>query len=158
MTLPGKSPRESMVVLSQVMLPEDANPAGNVHGGTIMKLVDNAAYVAAVRHSRKNSVTLGIDSFKFLYPVYVGELIIIKASVNFTGRTSMEIGVRIEAEHLTTGTVRHTASAYLTFVALGDNRRPTQIPPIIPETDIEKRRFREAEERRRLRLAKEDKK
>lgn len=147
-----KSPGDSMVMLSQVMLPEDANPAGNVHGGTIMKLVDNAAYVAAVRHARKNSVTLGIDSFKFHYPVYVGELIIIRASVNYAGRTSMEIGVRVEAEHLITGTLRHTASAYLTFVSLGDNGRPTNIPSIIPATEIEKKRFQEAKDRRQLRL------
>ena len=151
----GKAPSESMVILSQIMLPEDANPSGNVHGGTIMKLVDNAAYVAAVRHSRKNCVTLSIDSFKFLYPVYVGELVILKACVNYVGRTSMEVGVRVEAEHLTTGTLRHTASAYLTFVALGPDSRPVEVPPLRPETDIEKRRYAEAIQRRRLRLAQE---
>ncbi len=148
-----KTPEESRVVLSQVMLPEDANPAGNVHGGTIMKLVDNAAYVAAVRHARKNCVTLSIDSFKFHYPVYVGELIILKASVNYASRTSMEIGVRVEAEHLTTGTVRHTASAYLTFVALGDDRRPTPIARLKPVTETDKRRHEEALARRERRLA-----
>ena len=152
MTIAGKSPRESAVILSQVMLPEDANPSGNVHGGTIMKLVDNAAYVVAVRHSRKNCVTLCIDSFKFLYPVYVGELVTLKASLNYVGRTSMEIGVRVEAEHLTSGTVRHTASAYLTFVALDENNRPTPIPPLIPETETEKRRYHEAKRRRAKRL------
>jgi acyl-CoA hydrolase len=150
--LKGKSPSETALQLSQVMLPEDANSAGNVHGGTIMKLVDNAAYVVAVRHSRKNCVTLAVDSFKFLYPVYVGELLIIKASINYAGRTSMEIGVRVEAEHLITGSIRHTASAYLTFVALGKDGRPVPVPPVLPETEDEKRRLQEAEKRRQMRL------
>ncbi len=150
--LKPKRPSDSAVRLAQVMQPEDANPAGNVHGGTIMKLVDNAAYVVAVRHSRKNCVTLSIDSFKFHYPVYIGDLLILKASVNYVGRTSMEIGVRIEAEHLFSGSVRHTASAYLTFVALGEDGKPTQVPKLIPETEEEKRRFEEAKRRRELRL------
>ena len=151
--LEPKRPGDSAVRLAQVMQPEDANPAGNVHGGTIMKLVDNAAYVVAVRHSRKNCVTLSIDSFKFHYPVYIGDLLILKASVNYVGRTSMEIGVRIEAEHLFSGSVRHTASAYLTFVALGEDGRPAQVPKIMPQTDEEKRRYEEAERRRKLRLS-----
>jgi len=152
-SLKPKTPKDSAVRLAQVMQPEDANPAGNVHGGTIMKLVDNAAYVVAVRHSRKNCVTLSIDSFKFHYPVYIGDLLIIKASVNYVGRTSMEIGVKIEAEHLFSGNIRHTASAYLTFVALGDDGRPTPVPGIIPQTEEEKRRFEEAKRRRELRLS-----
>ncbi len=148
----GRCPSETRLELAQVMLPEDANPAGNVHGGTIMKIVDNAAFVVAVRHSRKNCVTLAVDSFKFLYPVYVGELLIVKAAINYAGRTSMEIGVRVEAEHLISGTRRHTASAYLTFVALGEDGRPVPIPPVIPESPDEKRRYEEAVERRKLRL------
>ena len=149
----SKTVQESAVRLAQVMQPEDANPAGNVHGGTIMKLVDNAAYVVAVRHSRKNCVTLSIDSFKFHYPVYIGDLLIVKASVNFVGNTSMEIGVKIEAEDLLKGTKRHTASAYLTFVALDENGKPTKVPRIIPQTLEEKRRYDEAKKRRELRLS-----
>ncbi len=152
MGYPGRSPEESRVILSQVMLPEDANPSGNVHGGTIMKLVDTAAYVAAVRHSRLNCVTLAIDSFKFLHPVYVGELLLLKASVNFAGRTSMEIGVRVEAENLMTGNFRHTASAYLTFVALDPQGKPSPVPPLHPVTSEERRRYEEARARRSRRL------
>ncbi len=138
--------------MAHMMLPEDANPSGNVHGGVIMKHIDNAAGVAAIRHSRCNVVTASIDRMNFHFPVYIGNLLTLKASVNHVGRSSMEIGVRAEAENLVTGKVRHVVTSYLTFVALDDNGRPTPVPPLILETEDEKRRNCQAEERRAIRL------
>src|SRR5579883_2850952 len=134
--------------MSQVMLPGDANPFGNVHGGVIMKLVDTAAGVCATRHVRGQTVTARIDSMSFLQPVYVGDLVTLKASVNDVGRTSMEVGVRVEAENILTGVVRHVSSAHLVFVALDQSGRPRDVPPIVAETDDEKRRMAEAKLRR----------
>ncbi len=134
------------------MLPSDANPMGNVHGGTILKLLDVAAAVAAMRHARTNVVSASIDSMDFYHPVYVGNLLILKASVNYSGRTSMEVGVRIEAEDLKTGRLTHTGSSYITYVALDEDGKPTQVPEVLPHTRIEKRRWREAKERRTQRL------
>ena len=149
----GKTPEETAVILSQEMLPQDTNPAGNVHGGVIMKLIDSAAGVTARRHFRGNVVTASIDSLKFRSPVYVGDLVILKASINLVGRTSMEVGVRVEAEDLDTGKVRHTASAYLTFVALDPEGRPTDVPELLCLTPDARRRNQEAVERRQDRLA-----
>ena len=149
----GKTVKESAVVTSIVMMPEDANPSGNVHGGVIMKHVDTTAGVAAFRHTRCNSVTASIDRLIFHYPVFIGDLLTLRASLNMASRTSMEIGVRIEAENLLTGEVRHTASAYLTFVGLDKSGRPTEIPPLILETDEEIRRNQQALARRATRLA-----
>jgi len=134
------------------MLPQDANTMGNVHGGVIMKYIDNTAAVAAIRHVRSNAVTASIDRLDFHSPVFVGNLLKLRASINYTGKTSMEIGVRVETEDLLTGEVHHTASAYLTFVALDENGRPKEIPPVIIESDKEIRRNREASERRKRRL------
>ena len=134
------------------MLPVDANPMGNVHGGTILKLVDTAAAVAALRHARTNIVSASIDRMDFYRPVYVGDLLILKACVNYVGRTSIEVGVRIEAENLKTGKVTHTGSSYVTYVALDEKGRPTPVPQAIPETAEEKRRWREGKERREQRL------
>jgi acyl-CoA hydrolase len=138
--------------MAQMMMPSHANPAGNVHGGTIMKMIDDAAGVVAIRHARANIVPASIDRLDFHAPVYVGNLVTLRAAANCVGRTSMEIGVRVEAEDLKTGEVRHTASAYLTFVALDEEGRPKGIPTLEPETDEDRRRFREALERRRIRL------
>ena len=149
----GKTVKESALVTSIVMLPEDTNPAGNVHGGVIMKHVDNTAGVVAFRHTRCNSVTASIDHLIFRHPVFVGDLLTLRASLNMASRTSMEIGVRVEAENLLTGELRHTASAYLTYVALDNGGRPTDIPPLILETDEEKHRNQEALARRATRLA-----
>lgn len=143
---------DSSVVMAHQMLPEDANPMGNVHGGVIMKLIDTAGGVVAMRHCRGNAVTASIDRLDFLCPSYVGELLFLRASINYVGKTSMEIGVRVEAENITTGEVRHSASAYLTYVALDRAGRPTHIPPIVLENEEQERRHREAEERRRIRL------
>lgn len=148
----GKTVNESMVVMALQMNPQDANPAGNVHGGVTMKMIDTAAGAVAARHARSNVVTASIDRLDFHNPVFVGDLLSFKASLNMVGRTSMEIGVRVEAENLRTGEVRHTASAYLTFVALDDDGRPMEIQPLILETDDEKRRNRDAAARREMRL------
>ena len=149
----GKKISESRVIMAQVMNPESSNPAGNVHGGDIMKLIDTAGGVAATRHARAHVVTASIDRIDFHYPVYVGDLLVLKASVNFVGKTSMEVGVRVEAENTITGKVRHTGSAYLTYVALDDNKRPIQLPPLILETDEDRHRNGEAAQRRQMRLS-----
>ena len=149
----GKKVKDSSITTAIIMMPEDANPAGNVHGGIIMKHVDEAAGIVAFRHSRNNSVTASIDSLVFHYPVFVGDLLTLKASINLTAKSSMEIGVRIESENLLTGEVRHNASAYLTFVALDKAGRPTQIPSLVFETEEEKRRNNQAQTRRKNRLA-----
>lgn len=145
--------QDSSVTIAQVMLPQDANPAGNIHGGVIMKLIDTTAAVVASRHARANTVTASIDRLDFHHPVYIGDLLFFRACINMAGRTSMEIGVRVEAENYVTGEVRHTASAYLTFVALDKEGRPTPIPPLILENEDERRRNREASVRREARLA-----
>ena len=142
----------SSVIISKVMLPGDANPAGIVHGGVIMKEIDNAAGVVAVRHTRKICVTASIDRLDFHKPSFIGNLVTVKASVNMVGTTSMEIGVRVETEDLMSGTITHLASAYLTFVALDENKRPVAVPPLALVTDEDRRRNREAIARRALRL------
>ncbi len=147
----GKTAAESAVTMTHQVLPHDANPAGNVHGGVILKHIDTAAGVVAMRHVRGWAVTASIDRMDFLKPVFVGELVILKASLNMVGRTSMEIGVRVEAENLLTGEVRHTNSAYLTFVALDDHGNPRPAPPLIIEGDVAERRYRQALRRRELR-------
>lgn len=137
----NKCAADSCVLISRIMLPEDANPAGIVHGGVIMKEIDNAAGVAAVRHTRKICVTASIDRLDFHKPAFIGNLVTVKASVNYTGTTSMEIGARVETEDLLSGEKTHLASAYLTFVALGDDRHPTAVPPLKPSSPEEDRRF-----------------
>ncbi len=147
----GKPVSASKIVLTQVMLPEDTNSAGNVHGGTIMKLADNAAFVVASRHCRSNVVTASVDRIDFLAPVYIGDLLILSARLNWTGRASMEIGIKIEAEDLFTGNVRHVATALLTFVALDEKGRPKPVPPLILETDEDKKEFEKARKRAEIR-------
>lgn len=151
MEIKSKKVSQSSVELAQIMLPADTNPAGNVHGGVIMKLIDNAAFVVASRHTGRNTVTASIDRLDFHCPVYLGNLVTLKASMNRAGKSSMEIGVRVEAEDLITGEVRHTASAYLTFVALNTEGKPTEIPRLEAITDEEKRRFVDAATRYALR-------
>ncbi len=152
----GKSVKESSVTMAQMMIPQDANPAGNVHGGVVVKIIDEAAGVVAARHARGIVVTASIDRMAFHHPIYVGDLLFFKASLNYVGRTSMEIGVRVEAENLMTGDVRHAASAYLTYVALDMQGRPRQVPPLILETEDDRRRNREAARRRQVRLAEKE--
>ncbi|MHB8770166.1 MAG: acyl-CoA thioesterase [Syntrophales bacterium] len=149
----AKRVNDSRVVMSQMMSPQDANVAGNVHGGVIMKLIDTAAGVVAIRHARSNVVTASIDRLDFHHPTFVGDLLTLRASLNFVGRTSMEVGVRVETENLISGQRRHTGSAYLTYVALDRNGQPLPVPPLILETEEEVRRNREAKARRETRLA-----
>ncbi|MBP8980723.1 MAG: acyl-CoA thioesterase [Syntrophobacterales bacterium] len=149
----GKRVRESSVIMAQQMNPQDANPAGNVHGGVIMKLIDTAAGVAAIRHARSNAVTASVDRLDFYHPVFVGDFVTLRASVNFVGRTSMEIGVRVESENLRTGERLHTSTAYLTYVSLDAQGRPRELPPLILETETQRRRHGEAMTRRKMRLA-----
>jgi acyl-CoA hydrolase len=146
-----KTVAESQVVMSRQMMPDDANPWGYVHGGTIMKMVDEAAGSAATRHTRMRVATAAIDYMSFLHPVHVGDLVTVKASVNDVGHTSMEVGVRVEAENMLTGEVTHTSSCYLVMVALDENGRPTEVPPIIAETPDQRRRMAAAKLRRERR-------
>jgi uncharacterized protein (TIGR00369 family) len=145
---------ESRTTFSQVMLPGDANPLGKVHGGTVAKLVDTTGAVAALRHCRAYAasiVTARIDAMNFVQPVHVGEVLTLRASVNDVGRTSLEVGVRVEAENVRTAAVTHVASAYLVYVALDDARHPTPVPPLLVETDDERRRQEAARARRAAR-------
>jgi acyl-CoA hydrolase len=153
----GRFVRESVSEYSEFALPTDANTFGNVLGGKVMHLVDLAGALAAVRHARCPVVTASIDQMTFLHPVHIGQLIILQSSVNRVFRTSMEVGVRVQVEDLLTGHRRHTSSAYLTFVAIDSSGRRVPITPVIPETDDEKRRYTEAEERRSHRLTMRDK-
>jgi uncharacterized protein (TIGR00369 family) len=149
----GKKVRDSSVVMAQQMNPQDANPAGNVHGGVIMKLIDTAAGVAAMRHARSNAVTASVDRLDFYHPVFVGDFVTLRASVNFVGRTSMEVGVRVESENILTGERLHTSTSYLTYVSLDKHGKASVLPPLILETDVQRRRHGEAKTRRKMRLA-----
>lgn len=134
--------------MSLLMTPDLANFTGNVHGGSLLKLLDQVAYACASRYSRHYAVTLSVDRVIFREPIRVGELLILSASVNHTGRTSMEVGIRVETESIETGVRRHTNSCYFTMVATGDDGRPCEVPPLVPRTVAQKRRFEEANQRR----------
>jgi len=144
--------RESISEYSEIALPIYANPLGNLLGGRIMHLVDLAGSIAAMRHARTPVVTASVDYMNFLYPIYIGNLVFLKSCVNRVFRTSMEVGVKVWGEDLHSGEVRHTSSAYLTFVALDERGRRVPLPQVVPETDLEKRRWSEAEQRRNYRL------
>ena len=139
--------------LSALMQPADANFMGVIHGGAILKLIDEAAGTCAYRFARRRVVTAVIDRTSFRHPVHIGNLVTFKAGVNWAGRTSMEIGVRVEAEDLDSGTITHTNSAYLVYVAVDDRGRPTPIPRLLVETDEEERRWAAAQRRQQARLA-----
>jgi acyl-CoA hydrolase len=147
-----KRVKDSMITIVYQMTHQDANLAGNVHGGVILKNIDNTAGIVAGRHANTNVVTASIDRVDFYSPVFVGDLLRLMSSINYAGKTSVEVGVRVEAENFMTGQVRHTASAYLTLVALDSDGKPTQVPPIIQETEDEKRRNTEAKIRKDSRL------
>ena len=151
MTLAPKPVSASKTVFSKSMLPSDANPSGNVHGGEIMRLIDECGGAAAGRHARQRVVTARVDELSFVAPVYVGNLVTARASVNDVGTKSMEVGVRVEAEDLLTGKVVHVSSAYLVFVAIDEHGKAAPIPPVIAETDEEKRRMAAAKVRRERR-------
>jgi uncharacterized protein (TIGR00369 family) len=151
--LEPKHPADSAITLTQMMELGNANLLGNVHGGEIMKLIDTAAGLAATRHAGGPVVTVALDEMTFLEPVRVGNLVVVNAAVNDIGRTSMEVGVRVEAEDIATGKRTHTSSAYLVFVALDGQGRPRPVPPLVPQTETERRRQAEAKIRRSSRLA-----
>jgi acyl-CoA hydrolase len=148
--------RETQSDYAEVCLPNDANLLGNMLGGHVMHLVDLCGAIAAMRHARCTVVTASVDQMTFLHPVHVGELVRLKSQVNRVFRTSMEVGVKVWVENLQTGTLKHTSSAYLTFVALDRAGNRVILPPILPETDNEKRRFEDAAQRRAYRLAVKD--
>ena len=151
--LTPKRVTDSAVTLTQMMEVTDVNIAGTVHGGVIMRLVDTAAGLAAVRHAGGLAVTVAIDEMTFLEPVHIGDVLVLLATVNDVGTTSMECGVRVEAHDPVTGTMRHANSAYLVFVAVDDDGHPRPVPPLVVETEEEQRRQREAKLRRQARLA-----
>lgn len=147
-----KSISASRVTLSQLMHPEHANLLGNVHGGWIMKLVDEAGALACMRHAQRKVVTVAIDSMTFHQPIKLGDLVILNAEVTYTGRTSMETTVQVVAENPITGERTHTNTAYLVYVALDDDGRPTSVPPLEPETEEDQRKMDQAQERQQRRL------
>lgn len=134
------------------MMPQHSNNLGHVFGGVILAMMDTAAAVSAIRHARTNCVTVSVDRVDFREPIHLGDLVVMKCSVNFVGRTSMEVGVRVEAENLQTGSRRHTNSCYLTFVAVDQNGKPIQVPRLVPEAEVEIRRYEAAKARRQRRL------
>ena len=149
----AKPVRESASEYLELALPNDANGLGNVLGGKVMHLVDLAGAMAAMRHAHNPVVTASVDSLHFLHPVHIGELIMLRSSVNRVFRSSMEVGVKVMTEKLLTGVRLHTCSAYLTFVAIDRDGKSIAVPPVIPETEDEIRRYRQAGERREYRLA-----
>jgi uncharacterized protein (TIGR00369 family) len=148
----AKRVKDSQITIVSQMTHQDANLAGNVHGGVILRNIDNTAGIVASRHANANAVTASIDRVDFHSPVYVGDLLRLLASINYAGRTSMEIGVRVEAENFMTGEIRHTATAYLSFVAMDAKGKPSQVPQLILEAEEEKRRNGGALRRREFRL------
>lgn len=149
--LPARRVADSQVETVRIMTKLDANSLGNVHGGVIMREVDNVAGLVAARHSGRVAVTAAIDELSFLRPVFVGDLLVVKGSINAVGGTSMEIGVRVEAESWDGRTRRHTTTAYLVFVALNDDHTPAKVPPLHCETEDEQRRNAQALIRRQVR-------
>ncbi|MBK7579582.1 MAG: acyl-CoA thioesterase [Myxococcales bacterium] len=150
---PKKPVSASRVELCQLMLPEHANAYGNVHGGLIMKMVDETGGIAAMRHAQRPCVTVSIDEMSFVSPVHVGELLCCKASVNYVGTSSVEVGVHVHAENPITGEITHTNSAYLVYVAIDDAGKPCKVPGLLLETDADRRRHEGALERQEERLA-----
>jgi acyl-CoA hydrolase len=149
----GKTVSQSRAIMSLPMKPPDANTAGNVHGGVIMQRIDEVGTIVAMRHSHCIVVTASVDRIDFIEPVFIGDVVTFMASLNLVGRTSMEVGVRIESENLITGVVRHNASAFLTYVALDKSGKPTPVPQLILKTDEDRRRNVQAQERRKLKLS-----
>jgi acyl-CoA hydrolase len=148
----SRTVKETQHETSQMMLPQHSNNLGLVFGGVILAMMDTASAVCAIRHARAICVTASVDRVDFREPIHLGDLVIMKCSVNYVGRTSMEVGVRVESEDLQTGTRRHPNSCYLTFVAIDRNGKPVEVPRLIPETDDEIRRYEAAKARRRRRL------
>ncbi|MDI6768222.1 MAG: acyl-CoA thioesterase [Anaerolineales bacterium] len=152
-TLPPKPMRASRITIAQLMQLEQANLLGNVHGGWIMKLVDEAGALASMRHAQQRVVTVAIDQMVFRQPIRIGDLVSLTAEVTYTGRTSMEVEVQVVAENPITGERTHTNTAYLVYVALGEDGKPAPVPPLIAENPAEKARMQAAKERQQRRLA-----
>ncbi|MDP2995030.1 MAG: acyl-CoA thioesterase [Anaerolineales bacterium] len=148
-----KPMRASRIQLAQMMMPEHANPHGNVHGGWIMKLVDEAGALASTRHAAHRTVTVAIDQMVFRHPIHIGDLVLFNAEVTYAGRTSMEVEVDVIAENPISGEQIHTNAAYLVYVAIDDDGKPTRIPPLMAETPEEQARMDTAVERQQRRLA-----
>ena len=148
----GKRPSESQIILTQVMGPTNANTLGNVHGGLIMKLCDEAGGMAASKHARHAAVTVAVDSMSFHSPVSIGDLMTVRAEVTWVGRTSLETRVVVTAENVISGAVTHTNTAYFVYVALDADGRPVPVPPLILETEEEKSRYERAANRQAVRL------
>lgn len=148
-----KTSRASRITLAQLMQPEHANNLGNVHGGWIMKLVDEAGALACMRHAQKRVVTVAVDSLVFREPIKIGHLVTLNAEVTYTGRTSMEAEVQVTAENPITGERTHTNTAYLVYVALDDNAKPTAVPPLVAETEEDIDRMKQAEARQKRRIS-----
>jgi uncharacterized protein (TIGR00369 family) len=151
--LPGKSPDETATTLTLFLQPEHSNSLGTVHGGVVLKLCDECGGIVARGHSRRPAVTVTVDSVTFHRPVLVGQLLLVHGKLTYVGCTSMEVELRVEAEDLLTGERIHTNSAYIVYVALDDERRPTRVPPLLLQTDPERVRFREGERRQERRIA-----
>jgi uncharacterized protein (TIGR00369 family) len=147
----AKKVSESRATLTHLMGPQDANRLGNVHGGVIMKLVDEAGALSAIRHARNIAVTVAIDSMTFKHPIRIGDVVTINAELTYVGRTSMEVRVDVFAEHPLTGDTRQTNSAYVVYVALDGEGRPCEVPPLMLETEQQKQRWRNAEQRQQFR-------
>lgn len=154
----SKRVKDSQVTLNHFMLPQHANPLGTIHGGVMMKLVDEAAGLCAMRHAQRPAVTVAVDSMTFHSPVRAGEVITLDATLTWVGHTSMEVGVQVVAENPLTGECTYTNSAYLVFVALGDDGRPIPVPRLTLETDEEQRRWAQAEARQQRRLERQEQK
>jgi acyl-CoA hydrolase len=155
---PPKTVSQSRVEMNQLMLPGHANAYGNVHGGEIMKMVDEAGGICAMRHANRPSVTIAIDEMSFVSPVHVGEVLCCRASVNWVGKSSIEVGVKVHAENPITGEVTHTNSAYVVYVAIDDQGRPIEVPRLVLETDEEKRRWEQGAKRQAERVLSRKKK
>lgn len=148
---PKKAPLNHQLHMSVLMTPEMANFTGNVHGGDLLKMLDQVAYACASRYSGHYVVTLSVDKVMFLEPIYVGEMVTFFASINYTGKTSMEVGIRVEAENIRERTIRHTNSCYFTMVAIGDDNKPTKVPAIEIKTQEQQERFNRAKTRKQKR-------
>lgn len=147
MTKKSNTVRNSHVTMHELVLPNDTNNLGNVLGGRVMHLMDICAAMSAYKHARTHVVTASVDNMNFLAPAKKGFILILKSSVNYVSKSSMEVGVKIHSENPFTGEIKHTGSAYLTFVSLNADGKPTEVPDVMPETDVEIRRYKEGKER-----------
>jgi acyl-CoA hydrolase len=153
MNLLPKSAQDSVVIMTELVLPQHTNAIGSIFGGVVMSWIDIAAAISSGKYAKSSTVTASIDALHFIAPINLGHVVELRASVNFTGRTSMEIGVRVDSEHPLTGERFHNVSAYLTFVAIGSDGKPRPVPPLLLETDVQKRRYSAATKRRAARIA-----